>query len=301
MLDLSVIIISYNTKQLTIDCIKSIISSAKDISYEIIVVDNNSTDGTVELIKNSKLKSQNYNSKVKIIKNAKNEGFSKANNIGIKESKGRYILFLNSDTIVYPNTLETMVKFMDKNKDAGAATCKVLLPNGKIDDASHRGFPTPVNSLYYFSGVSRIFPKSKLFSGYTLGYLDLNSIHEIDALAGAFMIVRREAGEKVGWWDEDFFWYGDDLDFCFRLKKAGYKIFYVPIVSILHYKGASGGIKNISRDLSKADKETRRIAQKARFDAMRIFYNKHYKDRYPWYINHLVWGGISIRQRLSSL
>lgn len=294
MTDLSIVIISYNTKNILLDCISSIKGSIYGVKLntEIIVVDNFSTDGSAEaLIKD-------YPSVI-LIKNKENLGFSKANNIGIKKARGRYILFLNSDTIVYKKTLETMVEFMDKNKDAGAATCKVLMPNGKLDDASHRGFPSPLNSLYYFSGLSKFFPKSKRFAGYNLSYLNLDEVHKIDACAGAFMMVRKSAGEKVRWWDEDFFWYGDDLDFCYRLKRLGYKIYYVPNVSILHYKGASGGIKSISKHLTKADKETKRLATKARFDAMRIFYNKHYKNKYSWYINLLVSGGISLRQRLS--
>ncbi|MCL5020027.1 MAG: glycosyltransferase family 2 protein [Patescibacteria group bacterium] len=296
MIDLSIIIVNFNTKQLLIDCVKSIVDSSPKVSYEIIVVDNASSDDSVK-----EFKSLFTASKFKIIKNEKNEGFSKANNIGIKEARGRYVLFLNSDTVVYPETLETMVKFMDKNEDAGAATCKVLLPNGKLDDASHRGFPTPWNAYWHFSGVSKLFSKSKLFAGYNLGYLDLNKVHEIDACAGAFMIVKRTAGEKVNWWDEDYFWYGDDLDLCFRLKEAGFKIYFVPDVSILHYKGASGGIKKISQNISGADKNTKKLAQRARFEAMRIFYKKHYKNKYPWFINRLVDSGIYLRQKVAFL
>ncbi|MDO8658574.1 MAG: glycosyltransferase family 2 protein [Candidatus Levybacteria bacterium] len=295
MIDLSIIIISYNTKNILLDCVGSIKGSIYGVklNIEIIIVDNFSTDGSAEALR------REYPDVI-LIQNKENVGFSKANNIGIKKAKGRYILFLNSDTIVYKKTLETMVEFMDKNEAAGAATCKVIMPDGKLDDASHRGFPTPINSLFYFSGLSKLFPKSKRFAGYNLSYMDLNATHEIDACAGAFMIVRRQAGEKIGWWDEDFFWYGDDLDFCYRLKKAGYKIYYVQEVKILHYKGVSGGIKDSSKHLSSADKETKKQAQEARFEAMRIFYNKHYKKLYPNFVTWLIYGGIDLKEWMSS-
>lgn len=297
MIDLSIIIVSYNTKEFLRNCIASIVENVKGVSYEIIVVDNNSKDGTEEKITNYKLQIAN----LKFIENGKNLGFSRANNQGIKASqKSRYVLFLNPDTIVYKNTLETMVKFMDENKEAGAATCRVLMPNGKIDDATHRGFPTPWNAFCHFVGLSKLFPKSKLFSGYNLGWMDLSKTHEIDALAGAFMLVRREAGEEVKWWDEDYFFYGEDIDFCYMLKQKGRKVYYVPAVSILHYKGVSGGIKKVSKEITTATKETRKLVTKARFNAMRIFYKKHYLDKYPKVVTWLVFKAISLKESLSS-
>jgi len=293
MIDLSIVIVSYNTKDFLIKCLASIEETAKDFTYEIVVVDNASTDGTVDEI--SDIRYQD----IKIIKNKENLGFSKANNIGIRKTNGRYVLFLNADTIVYPITLKTMIDFMDKNKDAGAATCKLQMPSGKIDDATHRGFPTPWNSFCHFSGLSKIFPKVKLFGGYNLSYLDLSKTHEIDALAGAFMMVRKIAGNKVGWWDEDYFFYGEDLDFCYMLKQKGWKIYYVPEVSILHYKGVSGGIKKISKEVTTANKETRKKAQAERFKAMRIFYKKHYETKYSRIVTRLVYFGISVKKLIS--
>ena len=293
MIDLSIVIVSYNTKNFLIKCIQSIEETGKDFTYEIIVVDNASNDGSAELVK-EKFKD------VILVANKENLGFSKANNLGVKKTNGRYVLFLNADTIVYPITLKTMINFMDNHKDAGASTCKLNMPNGKIDDASHRGFPTPWNSFCHFLGLSKIFTKVKLFGGYNLSYLDLSKTHEIDALVGAFMMVRKEAGEKVNWWDEDYFFYGEDLDFCFMLKQKGWKIYYVPEVSILHYKGVSGGIKKISKEITTANKNTRKRAQKERFKAMRIFYKKHYETKYPWIVTRLVYLGISIKQLLSS-
>jgi len=322
MIDLSIIIVSYNTREFLKKCLESILSSiGGKIDYEVIVVDNASTDGSRGLIEEEFLnrhsgKRRRSASRISMvqrdsgqarmtkdvevifIQNKKNLGFSRANNIGVKQAKGRYLLFLNPDTIVYPNTLQTMVDFMDKHKDAGAATCKVVLPNGEIDDATHRGFPTPWNALCYFSGLSKLFTHSKLFNGYSLGWLDVSKTHEIDALAGAFMLVRRDAGDQVGWWDEDYFFYGEDIDFCYRLKEKRWKVFYVPTVSILHFKGVSGGIKSISKKITTATLETKKRARQERFKAMKIFYKKHYQDKYPKAITWFVYKAIFLKETL---
>lgn len=287
MIDLSIVIVSYNTKEFLGRCLDSIFESTlKDL--EVIVVDNASKDGSVEEIRK-------FDSEVKIIENKENVGFSKANNQGVKIAKGKYLLFLNPDTVVYPETLKFMAEFMDKNEKAGASTCKVVLPNGKLDDSSHRGFPTPWNSFSHFLNLSKLFPKSRLFAGYSLGFLDLTKTHEIDSLGGAFMLTRRKAGEEVGWWDEDYFFYGEDIDFCFRLKNKGWKIYFVPNVSILHFRGMSSGIKSHSKHLSTADIETRKTATTARFNAMKIFYRKHYVFKYPKVINWIVMLGINFK------
>ena len=294
MLDLSVVIVSFNTKDFLNKCLVSISKYiSKNIRYEIIIIDNASKDGSLDELSRSK----NKELSIKLIKNKQNLGFSKANNLGVKISKGRYILFLNSDTeLIMKDTLEEMVSFMDHHPDAGAATCRVELPDKTIDDAIHRGFPTPWNSLMHFSRLGAIFPKSMFFNGYHLGFCDIDKVHEIDALAGAFMIVRREAGQKIGWWDEDYFFYGEDLDFCYRLKQEKWKIFFVPTTKILHYKGVSSGIKKHSENLIERDIDSIKMIQKARFDAMRIFYRKHYRNKYPSIITNLVLGGIKLKQ-----
>ena len=292
-MDLSIIIVSYNTKEFLKACIESIYKTTKNIKFEIIVVDNASTDDSVA--ETLKLKTEN----LKIIENKANLGFSKANNVGVKQANGRYILFLNSDTVVYENTLGGMVKFMDEHEDVGAATCKLIMPNGQIDDASHRGFPTPWNSFAHFSGLSKMLGKTRFFGGYNLGFKDFSKTHKIDALAGAFMMVRRKAGEDANWWDEDYFFYGEDIEFCYMLKQAGWKIYYVPEFSILHYKGVSGGLKKVSKDITTASKETKQRTTKARFNAMRLFYKKHYEQKYPWFITRLVYLGIFLKQHTS--
>lgn len=292
-MDISIIIVSYNTKDFLNRCLKSIYKSDfKKINYEIVVVDNASSDGTVQFIR------KNF-PKIKLIENKDNFGFSKACNQGVRDSSGKYLLFLNPDTEVDKNTVSYMISFMEKNKDVGASTCFVKLPSGKLDDGAHRGFPTPWNSFSYFSGLSKLFPQSKLFSGYTLGHLDLSNAHEVDAVVGAFMMVRRSAGDDVKWWDEDYFFYGEDIDFCFKLKEKGWKIYFVPIVSVLHHKGVSGGIKKHSNHISTADYQTKIIATNARFNAMRIFYRKHYEDKYPKPLTWLVFLAIEARRKMA--
>lgn len=296
-LDLSIIIVSYNTAEITAAAIQSVIDTTKKISYEIIVVDNASTDGSVELVRGSQFSV--HRDKLKVIENKENVGFSKANNIGIKKSSGRFVLFLNSDTVVHEGTLDGMVEWMDRHADVGAATCKLVLPNGELDDGSHRGFPTPLRSLFHFSGIAKIFPNSQFFNGYHLGWKDMDKAHEIEALVGAFMLVKREAGEQVGWWDEDYFWYGDDLDFCYRLRQEDWKIYYVPEFTTLHYKGVSGGIKKVSKSITKASQDTKRKATEARFEAMKIFYKKHYFKKYPEVVTALVFIGIEAKKHIT--
>ena len=292
--DLSIIILNYNTKRLTLEAIASIEKNypdeVKSGKFEVIVADNASPDLSLAEFKE-------YSSKTKIksfhvVDNGGNVGFSKGNNNGLKQAIGRYVLFLNPDTVVYPKTLSAMLEFMDSHPYAGAATCKVEIPSGGIDEASHRGFPTPWNGFTHFSGLEKLFPKSSLFSGYTQGFKDYSVIHEVDAISGAFLLVRREVGDEIGWWDEEYFFYGEDIQFCFNIKKLGYKIYYVPNVSILHYGGVSSGIKKQSHNITTADTRHRKIMQGHRFEAMRIFYRKNYSNQYPKLLNWLVHKGI---------
>lgn len=296
-MDISIIIVSYNTQEFTKKCIDFIYKSKlNDLKYEIIIIDNASSDNTVSTLKK-------HFPKIICIENKDNLGFAKACNQGVKASRGRYLLFLNPDTEVDKDTIPYMISFMEKNKEAGASTCFVKLPSGKLDDGAHRGFPTPWNSFCYFLGLSRLFPQSKLFSGYTLGHLDLTKTHEVDSAVGAFMMVRRIAGDDTRWWDEDYFFYGEDIDFCYKLKEKGWKIYFVPKVSVLHHKGVSGGIKKQSKHISTADFQTKMIATNARFNAMRIFYKKHYKDKYPRLLSWFVLSAVEMKRKkaLSSI
>ena len=242
MIDISVIIVNYNVKELLEQCVKSIFSASSNLKVEVIVVDNNSFDGSVEFLK------QKFpgNAQLKIIESPINLGFAKANNLGAKEAKGEYLLILNPDTILQEDTLERSLEFYKANKEIGALTCKLILPNGKLDLACRRSFPTPSVAVYRILGLSRIFPKSKLFGKYNLTYLDENDTYEVDAIVGAYMLIKKDIYEKVKGFDEDYFMYGEDLDLCFRIKKAGYKIYYYPETSIIHYKGESTKKSSIS-------------------------------------------------------
>lgn len=291
-IELSIIIVSYNTRNFLKNCLESI---KPNPSYEIIVSDNGSTDGSVAMLREFREKGE-YN--LQIIENKKNLGFAKANNKVLIKAQGRLILFLNPDTILGKETLKTMISFMDENHEVGAATCRVDLANGKLDQACHRGFPTVWNSFTYFSGLEKLFPKSRIFAGYSLTYLPLGKIHEIDAGTGAFLIVRQEAGRDINWFDEDYFWYGEDLDFCYRLKEKGWKIMFVPTTKITHWKGAASGIKRHSQGISTASKEIKIQAAKASVKVMRLFFQKHYQHKYPKVIYWLTMLGISLLEKI---
>ena len=281
-LQISIIIVSYNTRELLTDCLKSIAVSTKEFETETFVVDNNSKDETVKTVK-SKFPWVNLTA------NPTNVGFSRANNQALKRAKGKYILILNPDTKLLPDTLSKMYDLMENRPDETAvATCKVELPFGGLDKDCRRRFPTPWRAMTHFSGLSKLFPKSNIFAQYYMGDIPISEEHEVDACVGAFMFIRKNAIDKVGYFDEDFFFYGEDLDLCFRFKDAGYKILYTPITKIIHYKGAASGLKSHSRHLSKATVESKRNAIRESVRAMRLFYQKHYKHKYPGIITHPV-------------
>lgn len=289
MKDLSIVILNYNTEELLKNCLRSLTKIPEsELSSEVIVADNGSTDGSVGMIKKEF-------PKITLVRNGANLGFATGNNRAIPFSSGRFVLFLNSDTLVPPKTLPYMVGFMDRSPKVGISTCLVELPNGEIDIDCHRGFPNPWSSLAYFSGLAKLFPKSAFFNQYHLGSLDLRTIHEIDACVGAFLLVRREVGEKVGWWDEEYFFYGEDLEICFRVKEAGYKVVYNPKVKIIHYKGATSGVRKESAQITKASANTKKMVIRSSIEAMRIFYQKHYLEKYPPLLTWLVFRALDIK------
>lgn len=270
---LSIVIVSFNTKDLLLACIESVIKNTAGIDYEIIVVDNGSTDGTVEQIQNAK---------VKIIKNKTNLGFARGNNRAKILTGGKYVLFLNSDTIVGEGTLQRTVAFMDENPQVGAVTCKTVLPNGNLDPDARRAFPTPWVAFTHFLGLDRVFPKSRLFAKYWYGYKSADKIQEIDVLQGAFFLTRRWVLDEVGWFDEDYFLDGEDIDLCWKIKERGYKIVYYPDASIVHIKKAS---KKKVKSLQSAIGGVR---------AMEIFYKKRLARKYNFIVNFLVLLGIGL-------
>ena len=284
---LSIIILSYNTRERLKKCLESLRRmKSGEGKVEIIVVDNGSSDGTEERFWAGK-----QNLKIKLIKNRENLGFAKGNNIGIKQATGKYILLLNSDTLVNENTISKMLAFMEKNPKAGVATCRVELADGGLDPACHRGFPTPWASLTYFLGLEKLFPKSRIFGRYHLGFLPMDKPHEIDSPSGAFYLSRKEVIDKVGLLDEDYFLYGEDLDWSYRIKQAGFKIIYNPEVKITHFKKQSGR--------SGEDPKLRKETTGYFYETMKIFYQKHYFDRYPRFITAFVMLAVEIKKQLS--
>ncbi len=229
---LSVVIVNYNVEYFLEQCLHSVVKAATKVSTEVFVVDNNSVDGSVQMVKD-KFPS------VICIENKDNTGFSFANNQAIKISTGEYVLLLNPDTVVEEDTFVKVVDFMDKHPDAGGLGVKMIDGKGNFLPESKRGLPTPAVAFYKIFGIAALFPKSKIFGKYHLGFLDKDSTHEIEILSGAFMLMRKETLDKVGLLDESFFMYGEDIDLSYRIIKGGYKNYYFPETSIIHYKGES--------------------------------------------------------------
>lgn len=229
---LSVIIVNYNVQHFLEQCLHSVRKASKNVSTEVYVVDNNSVDGSMAMVKEKF-------PEVLLIENKKNTGFSYANNQAIRVAKGEYILLLNPDTVVEEDTFEKVVGFMDAHPDAGGLGVKMLDGKGNFLPESKRGLPTPSVAFYKIFGFSRIFPKSKVFGKYHLGYLDKDKTHEVDVLSGAFMLMRKTVLDKVGLLDETFFMYGEDIDLSYRITLGGYKNYYFPETRIIHYKGES--------------------------------------------------------------
>lgn len=283
---LSIIIVTHNTQRLMTGLLESVKSSITNFSKpsEVIVVDNASSDDTCEVIKEKF-------PEVKIIENKKNLGYAFANNQGLKEAKGKYLLLLNSDTILTREVLKEMIDFLDQNPKVGVVTCKVLLPNGAIDPACHRGFPTPRAAITYFLGLEKIFPYIPFFSQYHLWYRPLDTIHEIDSPSGAFFLTKDKVIKSAGLLDESFFMYGEDIDLSYRIKNKGWKIMYNPTSYITHLKKQSG--------LNGKDRVTRERTTVAFYEAMKIFYNKHYKLKYPKLVRMLIFLIIDIKKTFS--
>lgn len=229
---LSIIIVNYNVEYFLEQCLLSVEKAILGLACEVWVVDNNSVDGSVAMVKNRF-------PWVKLIANTENFGFSKANNQAIRLSTGEYSLLLNPDTVVEEDTFSKVINFMDAHPEAGGLGVKMLDGKGTFLPESKRGLPTPAVAFYKIFGLSTLFPKSKKFGRYHLGFLDKNETHEIEILSGAFMLLRKSALDKVGLLDEDYFMYGEDIDLSYRLILGGYKNYYFPETRIIHYKGES--------------------------------------------------------------
>jgi GT2 family glycosyltransferase len=269
MVDIGIVIVNYNVRHFLVQCLESIRKSrTEDLKTEVWVVDNASVDGAIPLLKKDF-------PEVRLIENTENVGFSKANNQAIQQLKAKYILLLNPDTILEENTLSDCFFYMEDRKEAGALGVRMIDGNGIFLPESKRKIPDLWNSFCKLTYLSKIFPSSRLFSGYNLGYLPENEIADIEVLCGAFMFIRKEVLDKTGYLDERFFMYGEDIDLSYRILKAGYKIVYFPKSTIIHFKGES---------TKKASLQYVRTF----YGAMSLYVNKHYagkrSDLFRWFI-----------------
>jgi len=276
---LTIVILSYNVSGLLKNCLASVYKTKKKSdAWQVIVVDNASEDDSVLMVKSEF-------PQVTLMVNSKNLGFSGGNNVALRTIKSEYTLLLNPDTVVYPNSIDRVLKYMTLNPTVGAATCRVELPDGSLDYSCHRKFPDPWNTfIYFFTGLAKK-------SGYS--YTDIPpGIHEIDSLTGAFALIRTAVGKSLNWLDEDYYWNGEDLDFCFRLKKSGHKVIYIPDVKITHYKGSSSGIWKTGQYQKSLGQKIKSVD--AGINAMRIFYDKHLARNYPPPFNWFIYTGMFV-------
>lgn len=255
---LSVVIVNYNVKFFLEQCLNSVLKATEHIVSEIFIVDNASSDNSLEYLRPRF-------PKVRFIANTDNVGFSKANNLAINQSSGEYVLLLNPDTFIGEDVITDCIKLMDSNPKAGGIGVKMLGTDGSFAFESRRGFPSPITSFYKITGLCSLFPYSQNFGKYYLRYLDENNINNIDVISGAYMFLRRETLKKCGLLDESFFMYGEDIDMSYRITLAGYKNYYIPS-PIIHYKGES------------TKKDSFKYVYTF-YDAMVIFFRKHF----PYY------------------
>ncbi len=291
MLDLGIVIASYNTRDLLRTCLRSVYASQGDFTFQVCVVDNASPDGSADMV------AAEF-SQAELIANTENVGYPSANNQGLRAlgfaetpdadlQPPRFALLLNPDTELPPDALARMLDFMAERPGAGVVGPKLVLVDGSLDVACRRSFPSPEVSLYRFTGLSRLFPRSRRFGRYNLTYLDPDQVAEVDSVVGAFMLVRGKAIAQAGLMDEQFFMYGEDLDWAYRIKAAGWKVYYNPAVTVLHVKRAA------SRHSSKAQVEFYR--------AMDIFYRKYYAAQTPRWLHTLIVGSITLRKKLEQV
>jgi GT2 family glycosyltransferase len=278
-MDLSVIIVNYNVKYFLEQCLYSVYNSSKNFRVEVYVVDNNSVDGSCQMVREKF-------PEVRLIENKSNFGFARANNQAIRQATGKYILILNPDTVVEEKSFEKCISFMEDHPEAGSMGVKMIDGKGKFLPESKRSLPTPAVAFYKIFGLSALFPGSKIFGKYHLGYLDKEKIHPVEVLPGAFMLIRKSVLEKVGLFDEDYFMYGEDIDLSFRITMAGYKNYYYPVTTIIHYKGESTKKGSINYVM-------------VFYRAMIIFARKHFTKNNANFISFLINIAIYVRAAAS--
>jgi GT2 family glycosyltransferase len=270
----SAIVVSFNVRNLLLECLRAFYASS-DVPVEAVVVDNASVDGSADAVDAAF-------PQAKVIRQAVNVGFGKGNNAGLQQAEGRFILLLNPDVTVEPGCVGKLADFLLVRPDAGAVGPRLERPDHSLDLAARRGFPTPSAAFYRLTGLSRLFPNSPRFNRYNMGHQSESELHEVDAGTAACLMVRRAAIDRVGFFDPDYFMYGEDLDLCYRLKRGGWKVFYLPDARALHVKGAS----------------TRQSTGRMLWEfhrAMWTFHHKHYAADMPAFANGLVWASIWAR------
>jgi GT2 family glycosyltransferase len=284
MLDLGIVIVNYNVRELLRECLASVYDSQARVAFEVCVVDNGSTDGSADMV-------ADLFPQAKLIR-TENRGYAVGNNLGLQafgfrqseeavSSQPRYALLLNPDTVLPPRALADMLVFMEAHPRAGAAGPRLVREDGSLDKACRRSFPTPEVAFYRFSGLGRLFPQSPRFGRYNLTYLPPDVTTKVDSVVGAFMLIRGEALNQVGLLDERFFMYAEDLDFCYRIKERGWQVWYNADVTVLHYKGES------SRQRSA-------FANAQFYHTMRLFHDKHFKDQSSFVMNWLIYAGVAL-------
>ena len=271
---LSVVFLSYNTRDLTEQALRTVLDAAEGMEVEIFVVDNASHDGSADMV------AEKFPA-VKLLRNEDNVGFAAGNNVALRQVVGEYVLIINTDTIVRRDTLRALAGFLDEHPEVGACGCKILDPDGTLQLDSRRGFPSPMAAFCKMSGLSRLFPDHPSISRYHMTYLDPEQTAEVEVLSGSCMMVRKAAMDQVGLLDEDYFMYGEDIDWCYRIHKAGWKIFYVPTTEIIHFRGESG-----------RGAPLRILYRKSQ--AMSIFVNKHMTRRFRFFPLWLLQVGIAL-------
>jgi len=274
--DLSVCIVTYMARDWLRQCLESLYENTRLAGLETIVVDNGSRDGVGEML------ARDF-PQVRFIGNETNAGFTRPMNQALRAGSGRYLLQLNPDTVLLPEALDRLMEFMDRHPEVGICTPKVLNPDGTLQKQCRRGDPRPLAVISYFSGLSALFPKSRFFGGYLLGYLDENKTTPVDNVSGSCMFIRREVIETVGYLDEGFFAYQEDSDYCFRARQAGWMIYYVPEAQIIHHGGQGGSRIEPIRSVLEWHRSYWR------------YYNKHLARDYFFLFNWLFYGAMLIK------
>lgn len=275
-MDLSVCIVSMNTRDLLRDCLDSLFSDTARHSFEVIITDNGSSDGSLEML------TKNY-PQIKVISNASNLGYTRPMNQALQAGVGRYLMQLNPDTLLHPGLIDTLVDYMDANPQVGICTPKVLNRDGTLQKQCRRSAARPWDAISYILGLSLLFPKSRFFGRYLMEYLPDDQIAEVEAVSGSCMLIRRLLIEQIGYLDEQFFAYQEDAEFCFRARKAGWKIFFVPQAQITHFGGLGGSRFVPYRGIY------------AWHHSFYLYYRKHLAREYFFLINGLVYLGIGIK------